>query len=180
MCCSANPDAPAEPAPLPRSRSGVPLHGRPAGASSDRDRRDPTREPCGMWRTWRRHETDTKFFDTKSDREPSYHGRAHTDMTQRAAPHPRRVLPTRAPRWRRARWCLPARPGAVRDVPLMCLLYDPRSMVPATTTSAWASQVPSSSHPSSLAAKSTLAYASACRSRGPRRWPTFLLYLYRK
>jgi hypothetical protein len=117
MCCSANPDAPAEPAPLPRSRSGVPLHGRPAGASSDRDRRDPTREPCGMWRTWRRHETDTKFFDTKSDREPSYHGRAHTDTTQRAAPHPACTYP--GPAMATARWCLPARPGAVRDVPLV-------------------------------------------------------------
>ena len=46
-----------------------------------------------MWRTWRRHETDTKFFDTKSDREPSYHGRAHTDTTQRAAPHPACTYP---------------------------------------------------------------------------------------
>jgi len=119
MCCSANPDAPAEPAPLPRSRSGAPLHGRPAGASSDRDRRDPTREPCGMWRTWRRHETDTKFFDTKSDREPSYHGRAHTDTTQRAAPHPACTYPGPGPAMATARWCLPARPGAVRDVPLV-------------------------------------------------------------
>ena len=47
MCCSDNPDAPAEPAPLPRSRSGVPLHGRPAGASSDRDVKGPYKG--AMW-----------------------------------------------------------------------------------------------------------------------------------
>ena len=43
-----------------------------------------------MWRTWRRHETDTKFFDTKSDREP-YHGRTHTLRTQ--SPRPQRAPP---------------------------------------------------------------------------------------
>ena len=73
----------AAPAPTPRlsprrcpaaSRSGAPLHGRPAAASSDRDRRDPTRAShvaCGMWRTWRHHETYTKSWIlnlTKSDR----------------------------------------------------------------------------------------------------------------
>jgi hypothetical protein len=59
MCCSASPDASAEPAPLRPSRGG--------GASSDRDRRDLIRAShvaCGMWRTWRHHETDTKSWTT--------------------------------------------------------------------------------------------------------------------
>ena len=43
-----------------------------------------------MWRTWRRHETDTKFFDTKSDREPSYHGRTWSHTLTQPAPRPTR------------------------------------------------------------------------------------------
>ena len=100
MCCSANPDAPAEPAPLPRSRSGAPLHGRPAGASSDRDRRDPTHEQgshvgCGAHGAVMKQIRNSSILNPIVNRDVSrsHLVAQHTDTaTRRRAPR-RRVPP---------------------------------------------------------------------------------------